>query len=253
MSLAADPTSFGIDYNAPEVYYHCENAGTPDATFQKTEQDCSLKAPVPDEGSGDLICWEDELAGVVEARCPAGYGNAKGLDDALEGLTHTYMNPEVDTTLNVANFERCYCNLIYKASTEGFDAAYTAAIWVEESGASNYELDDGVQDLGINGANVPAANLEAQFESFRGLESFYGDNDLFSTCRNNGPNTGVLSVFKFLQIFAAGGTGSDCDRENTGWDWWINQVQEFYGALHMSSAQMNLDKVLPSPWNFTFD
>lgn len=156
---------------------------------------------------------------------------------------------------NRPNLIKCYDDVIDAAVIAGVDPAIAMTIWLEESGASNYDMFPRVFDFGCVG--YPRHDFTAQLACFMSLQNAYVNSASYSTCRGaryldaQNPSSRVpapgLSVQKFLQLFSWGNSG--CVNNNFGQN--VNfsrQVELVYNAI----ADGNLERgcVLPSTrWN----
>lgn len=217
--------------------------------------------PPPDDNGGTNTPNLSVCDGVPE---PTGH-NVKSLTALLDqpgGLISTIWNPNVaNPDVSRENIERCYNYVISQSMARSRDPALTMAIWIEESGASNYERFSTVDDFGCVG--VGATNqFERQLDCFLGLEGAYAVNDNHADCRavRNPQNT--LDTLEFMQIYACGDSACG-DPGSEEWDFsctypdsspgtinWALRLNEAYKAIHRSSQSIDFEKRLPSStWN----
>ncbi len=75
--------------------------------------------------------------------------------------------------------KECYNDVIKTSIDRGINPVFSLAIWLHESGASNYTsrvTSCITQDFGINGGGVPPSNFSAQLSFFLGLPTSYKTN-----------------------------------------------------------------------------
>lgn len=92
----------------------------------------------------------------------------------------------------------CYNDVVARAKAAGYDPAFAMAIWIEESGASDYSQFPTVADFGC-AVNTPRADFGAQLTCFLGLKASYASSR-FDSCRVGSG----LSMNDFLLIFSEG-------------------------------------------------
>lgn len=124
---------------------------------------------------------------------PKGNGTLLPLENLVVVLTTN--NPNVNTT----NVRKRYYEVVDLSERFGYDPAFTLAIWVAESGASNYRLFPDVADFGCT--RTPRENFDSQIDCFLSLWGKYFTEEQYSSCRG-GDNT--LSNREFLLIFYQG-------------------------------------------------
>ncbi len=105
--------------------------------------------------------------------------------------------------------EECYNDVINRARGAGYDPAFVMAIWIEESGASDYEQFPVVYDFGCMGS-TPNNNFNAQISCFLNLKNFYLS-PIFEPCRLS--TSGPITMKDFLLIFSEGFRA--CDPSDT--------------------------------------
>jgi len=123
--------------------------------------------------------------------------------------------------------EECYNYVVRESLSTGVNPAFSLAIWLRESGASNYCYAPGVQDFGINVAGL-GENIVAQLDRFLKLP-FLGS---YLECRTVSgfiePMHGFLEKFRTgtcLNGPTAIGTQSYKNVRDEPWLW----VTEPYG------------------------
>lgn len=113
-------------------------------------------------------------------------------------------------TYGTENFaEECFNDVVKQSLAAGVNPAFSLAIWLHESGASNYSLS--VQDFGINDSSV--AGFQAQISAFLQLPFSYS----YTSCKQN--YTWREGMEAFLSKFKAG----ECNPNNTsGYNFYQN-------------------------------
>lgn len=96
------------------------------------------------------------------------------------------------------HIEDCYNDVVGRAKAAGYDPAFVMAIWIEESGASDYSQFPTVADFGC-AVNTPRADFGAQLTCFLGLRASYAASR-FDSCR---VGSGV-TMNDLLLIFSEG-------------------------------------------------
>lgn len=108
---------------------------------------------------------------------------------------------------NYDNIRMKYTEIVARSNAAGYNPALTMAIWIEESGASNYSRHQNVADFGC--ISKERNNFDIQLTCFLNLREKYSTSDMFARCRGN---DGILSVEEFLLIFEGG--FASCDAGN---------------------------------------
>ncbi len=104
----------------------------------------------------------------------------------------------------------CFNDVVYRSRMAGVDPAFTLAVWLNESSASNYTQNikqyGYIEDFGIHGlSSVPAQNFNAQITHFlkmphkstcSGLSSWesWGNMYRFGTCNSSNPSQRNLGI-----------------------------------------------------------
>lgn len=99
------------------------------------------------------------------------------------------------------HIEDCYNDVVYKSLAAGYNPGFVMAIWIEESGASDYAAFPNVSDFGC-AVNTPKSDFNAQIGCFLGLKASYANGNLFKGCRAGGGT----AMDNFLLIFSEGAT-----------------------------------------------
>ncbi|KKQ84513.1 MAG: Peptidase M23B [Candidatus Woesebacteria bacterium GW2011_GWB1_38_8] len=100
------------------------------------------------------------------------------------------------------NIEHRYAEIVDKSESAGYNPALTMAIWLEESGASDYGRYPTVADFGC--IRFPRADFNSQLNCFLSLWGKYESTEQFRICRGE---DNELSLREFLLIYE-GGFGS---------------------------------------------
>lgn len=172
--------------------------------------------------------------------------NLKPVNELVSVLAQSSFSDRVD----LEHVETCYNDLINTAQAGNIDPALAMAMWIEESGASNYCQFPIVGDFGCVGS-TPRSNFQAQLQCLIGtVSSYLTYGGRFEQCRQAGctPPEEVLSVKKYLATFSDG-PGACVDQIPP--DQWVNSY--FYNNLHLAyqlvhedSDDLGDDCVLPS-------
>ena len=96
------------------------------------------------------------------------------------------------------HIEDCYNDVVARARASGYDPAFAMAIWIEESGASDYSQFPTVADFGC-AVNTPRTDFTSQLTCFLSLKANYSQSR-FDSCRQG---SGV-TMNDFLLIFSEG-------------------------------------------------
>ncbi len=98
------------------------------------------------------------------------------------------------------HISECYNDLVSQAAQQRYDPAFAMAIWIEESGASDYSQFPTVADFGC-AVNTPKADFNAQLNCFLGLKNTYANDPRFAQCRKT---DGIITMEEFLLIYSEG-------------------------------------------------
>ena len=114
--------------------------------------------------------------------------NVPGLNkDEATRISNDWYGPGVGK----AYFEECNNDVIQTANSKGVNPIFALAIWIHESGASNYIATTPVEDFGIhNNSSAPPNDFTAQLNFFLNLP------DAYSSCGTKDMNT-FISMFWF--------------------------------------------------------
>lgn len=184
----------------------------------------------------------------TEIAAPAGH-NVKPVDDLLAAIPVNYRN-----NINEENVRACYNAVIAAAVSSGNDPAFFMAVWLEESGASNYEAFDNVADFGCAVGSWGREDFNDQIRCMSVLQNAYATRDYPDriACRAKEPFPGSLTVDKFLQIYSEGDTGCAGSTGYNNNPYFYQQIQDFYSVSHINGACLatgSNDKVLTGSTN----
>ncbi|MBU0998102.1 hypothetical protein KJ570_01015 [Patescibacteria group bacterium] len=119
-----------------------------------------------------------------------------------------------------AYFEECNNDVIQRANSKGVNPIFTLAIWIHESGASNYEATTPVEDFGIHGSSsAPPNNFSAQLDVFLNLPDSYS-----SKC-------GKKSLETFISMFWFGHCAPQNDYEKDELYRYIDELNFIYSVI----------------------
>ncbi len=191
--------------------------------------------------------------------------NVKPLEDMINALTNTYANPKRSPmgvgTANEDNIRKCYGYIIARALQTANDPAIALAIWIEETGASNYEVYNfPIDDFGC-GRPIESNNFMDQLECFLRLQTAYATKPSHAECRATEPSNTELIVHEWGQIFACGDLAC---REGRAYDFsclavcgtnktapecidgtlWFDNVNTIYSAVSIGDKTLDLDCIL---------
>ncbi len=130
------------------------------------------------------------------------------------------------------NIEKCYNDVVNRAREAGYDPAFAMAIWIEESGASDYEQFPVVYDFGCRGS-TPNNDFNAQISCFLNLKNFYLS-PIFDSCKSSA--SGPITMEDFLLIFSEGfracdSNDSDCYRSYCTNPQFPQRIRDFYSRV----------------------
>jgi len=130
------------------------------------------------------------------------------------------------------NIEECYNDVVNRARKAGYDPAFVMAIWIEESGASDYEQFPVVYDFGCMGS-TPNNDFNAQISCFLNLKNFYLS-PIFDSCKSS--TSGPILMEDFLLIFSEGFRACDpndttCYRNYCTNPQFPQRIKDFYSRV----------------------
>ena len=130
------------------------------------------------------------------------------------------------------NIEECYNDVVNRARKAGYDPAFVMAIWIEESGASDYEQFPVVYDFGCMGS-TPNNDFNAQISCFLNLKNFYLS-PIFDSCKIS--TGGPVTMEDFLLIFSEGFRACDpndttCYRNYCTNPQFPQRIKDFYSRV----------------------
>jgi len=118
-----------------------------------------------------------------------------------------------------AYFKECNNDVIQTANTRGINPLFTLAIWIHESGASNYLATTPVEDFGIhNDPSAPPNDFTAQLNAFLNLPDFY------ATC-------GTKNLDTFISMFWFGHCSPQNPDEESRLAQYISELQWIYSII----------------------
>ena len=127
----------------------------------------------------------------------------------------------------------CYNYIVQQAVIKGFDPALTLAIWLEESGASDYASYPGVADFGCTSS--PRENIIAQLQCFLELQDYFLRESAYQPCAYAREPEGYFTPREFLQLFAGGLTACLDDNFGERGDFYAT-IDPFYRNVHRSGS-----------------
>lgn len=169
--------------------------------------------------------------------------NVKPIPELIAAIQQTGYAAQTD----YEHIEMCYNDVISRAQNANVDPAFAMAIWIEESGASNYCMFPTVADFGC-AVTTPRANFSSQINCLLGLPQQYASyGSTFAQCRDGycPPGVSDLTVLKFLQTYS-GGPGACVDNNFGNNPNFYSQIRAFYQVAHKDNLEMNDYCVLPS-------
>lgn len=184
----------------------------------------------------DLDCSSDPITDPSK-------NNVLPVDQLITALRgHRYFG----SVISEVNLRACYNDLINRAIASDNDPAFMMAIWVEESGASNYDLSiNPIADFGCASGNWERENYERQAVCFASLQNAYATAPHHALCRDTNPPVGTLTVAKYLQTFSGG--EKECIKNTfIANPQFYGQIQEAYKLINSSNKDLNLNRELPS-------
>ena len=106
-----------------------------------------------------------------------------------------------------------YDTVVNRSTLAGYNPAFVMAIWIEETGASDYgQFGTDIYDFGCGAA--PKGNFSAQLDCFLGLYDYWSagspDNSLFSSCREGGDHPN----FEDFMLYFAEGICTTIEKQN---------------------------------------
>ncbi len=151
----------------------------------------------------------------------------------------------------IDHVDKCYNDVVKAAIDTGNDPAMDMAIWLEESGASNYLHFPDVADFGCVAASHNS--FRTQLNCYDGLQGDYAswvNSNTTRACSTN-PPSGKLNVDKFLLLFQ-GGYGA-CDSNNqTGNAHFRDRIKQAYRITSKDTKDLNIQCILESTrWDDT--
>jgi murein DD-endopeptidase MepM/ murein hydrolase activator NlpD len=168
--------------------------------------------------------------------------NVKPVPELIAAVMNTGYAAQTDYD----HIEMCYNDVISRAQAANLDPALAMAIWIEESGASNYCMFPTVADFGC--IFVTRANFSLQLNCLVGIQQSYATyGGTFAECRDAycPPGVSELTVLKYFQTYS-GGPGA-CVNNNFGANPnFYDQITDFYQIVHADDLAVNDFCVLPS-------
>lgn len=130
----------------------------------------------------------------VSSNGPGSSGQLLPMEEMIAALqTSGLQQPNYD------NIRAHYAEIVQRSNDVGYDPAFTMAIWIEESGASNYALYPTVADFGC--ISSERGNFDVQLSCFLSLWKTYSTSSSFQECRGS---DNELSLREFLLIYEGG-------------------------------------------------
>jgi len=137
-----------------------------------TNIEISSLVPPPPQGTGGT-CWPkggEEESGKINCRQEPDVPkvSAKMSKDDYADLASRWVDNQ-----GKSHAKECYYDAVNRSLCAGIDPNYTLAIWLHESGASNYDLPTrpDIEDFGIHGSqSVPTENFDLQIKYFLTLD-----------------------------------------------------------------------------------
>jgi hypothetical protein len=181
--IAPNSNAFAARVEAAGDYMNCtlmpadyQNTAVPDGSCNKNWVEGASSAP----GSPAAGGWN------CDASVPAQSVPGVNLSTA-QSFVNRWFNTCPNATANA--WQQCVNDVIARAKKACVDPLFTLAIWIHESGASNYQCSEAmhsgakVQDFGIN-INSIAENISEQLNRFVQLPSAYTGNCPDKTLQN---------------------------------------------------------------------
>jgi len=212
--------------------------------------------PIPgvgEGGSGTTGPGEQSLAVCDGAPEPTGH-NVKPLE---------ILKAQFGSNVDKAHIDRCYNYIINRAKATGNDPALIMALWIEESGASNYSLYPGTKDFGCGSRGADFAVGLGCMLGYQQAVTRPGD--FRAKCMEIKGPTNKMDVEEFLQPYACGpGSASqgnicyatpptfyfDCTATNQGGGHWPDRINSYYSKVHRNGKGLDFDQQLPaSDWS----
>lgn len=162
----------------------------------------SSVVPPPAVGGGNCVLKSvAESEGMINCDQGAPENNYPGINRAnFVGLAGRWKNEGKNYS------EECYNDVVNRSLCAGVNPAYSLWVWLHESGASNYSIED-VKDFGIASSSLaPAKNFSAQINYFLKL-------DPASACIND-PRIGG----NYWLAYSANFLNGDCDPDKVSAD-----------------------------------
>jgi len=193
----------------PVVSIGNPSGGHIDRSRVMTSIECpSAIPPTPNYTSGTLCKITPSVCSTSLGEIPIEYqGDIK---NRARDLAAKWVGEDPASTTNY--FDLCYPEVVKRSLDAGVNPIYTLAIWIQESGASNYERfycdpadpKRSLQDFGINDTSI-SGNFDAQIKRFLRLPYLYPNFDGSSHCFGDGCNLGNFSL-----VYQQGAPAGEC-------------------------------------------